>query len=116
MIIRKKQDLPGFDPELRGYDYNPAKARELLEAAHFPRDRKPTLWFRADQTEVMLAESVQQDLDLVGVRIALKPVAWGPLLEAIRQPKNVELFMSAWEADFPDPENFLSVLLSLKQW
>jgi ABC-type transport system substrate-binding protein len=52
----------------------------------------------------------------VGVNVLLRPVAWGPLLEAIRQPKNVGLFMSAWEADFPDPENFLSVLLSEKQF
>jgi ABC-type transport system substrate-binding protein len=101
---------------VRGYDYDPAQARALLEAAHFPRDFKPALWFRADQIAEMLAESIQQDLALVGVSVTLKPVAWGPLLEAIRQPKNVELFMSAWEADFPDPENFLSVLLSRKQF
>jgi ABC-type transport system substrate-binding protein len=109
-------NLPGFDPSVRGYDYDPAKARALLEQAHFPHDPKPTLWFRGDQTGEMLVESIQQDLALVGVNVLLKPVAWGPLLEAIRQPKNVELFMSAWEADFPDPENFLSVLLSQKQF
>jgi ABC-type transport system substrate-binding protein len=109
-------NLPGYDPGVRGYDYDPAQARALLEAAHFPRDFKPALWFRADQIAEMLAESIQQDLALVGVSVTLKPVAWGPLLEAIRQPKNVELFMSAWEADFPDPENFLSVLLSRKQF
>jgi ABC-type transport system substrate-binding protein len=109
-------NLPGYDPDVRGYDYDPVKARALLEQAHFPRDPKPELWFRADQTGEMGAESIQQDLALVGVSVSLKPVAWGPLLEAIRQPKNVELFMSAWEADFPDPENFLSVLLSRKQF
>jgi oligopeptide transport system substrate-binding protein len=109
-------NLPGYDPEVRGYDYDPAKARALLEQAHFPRDFKPLLWFRADQTGEMVVESIQQDLALVGVNVALKPVAWGPLLEAIRQPKNVQLFMSAWEADFPDPENFLSVLLSRQQF
>lgn len=109
-------NLPGYNPGLRGYDYDPGKARALLEQAHFPRGIKPTLWLRADQTTAMLAESIQQDLDLVGVRVELKPVAWGPLLEAIRQPKNVELFLLAWEADFPDPENFLSVLLSRSQW
>ncbi len=109
-------NLPGYDPEVRGYNYDPTKARELLEQAHFPRDFKPLLWFRADQTGEMLAESIQQDLALVGVGVALKPVAWGPLLEAIRQPKNVQLFMSAWEADFPDPENFLGVLLSRQQF
>ncbi len=109
-------NLPGFDPGVRGYDYDPTKARALLESAHFPLALKPNLWFRADQTTVMLAESIQQDLALVGISISLKPVAWGPLLEAIRQPNNVELFMSGWEADFPDPENFLSVLLSRKQF
>jgi oligopeptide transport system substrate-binding protein len=109
-------NLPGYDPTVRGYDYDPAKARGLLEAAKFPRELKPALWFRGDQTAEMLAESIQQDLALVGVNVTLKPVAWGPLLEAIRQPKNVELFMSSWEADFPDPENFLSVLLSRKQF
>jgi oligopeptide transport system substrate-binding protein len=109
-------NLPGYDPDVRGYDYDPAKARGLLEQAHFPYESKPLLWFRGDQISEMLAESIQQDLALVGVSVRLRPVAWGPLLEAVRQPKNVELFMSAWEADFPDPENFLRVLLSREQF
>jgi oligopeptide transport system substrate-binding protein len=109
-------NLPGYDPSLRGYDYDPAKARALLEQAHLPPAFKPSLWLRADETTVTLAESIQQDLALAGVNVELKPVAWGPLLEAIRQPKNIELFLLAWEADFPDPENFLSVLLSRQQW
>jgi len=109
-------NLPGYDPDVRGYDYDPTKARALLEQAHFRRDSKLEVWFRGDQTAEMLAESIQQDLALVGVSVSLKPVAWGPLLEAVRQPKNVQLFMGAWEADFPDPENFLSVLLSRKQF
>ena len=111
-------NLPGYDPNLRGYDYDPARARRLLEEAKLGPDFHPTLWLRADLsgTEEILAESIQQDLELVGVHIDLKPVAWGPLLEAIRQPHNVELFLSGWEADFPDPENFLGVLLSKDQW
>jgi peptide/nickel transport system substrate-binding protein len=109
-------NLPGYNPNVGGYDYDPAQARALLEQAHFPPHVEPALWFRADQTGEMLAESIQQDLALVGVNVTLRPVAWGPLLEAIRQPKNVQLFMSAWEADFPDPENFLSVLLSREQF
>ena len=55
--------------------------------ARFAHDSSPTLWFRGDQTAEMLAESIQQDLALVGVNVALKPVAWGPLLEAIGSRK-----------------------------
>ena len=82
----------------------------MLEDAGVRKDFAPVLWMRADQTMLILAQSIQQDLALVGVNVVLKPVAWGPLLEAIREPRNLELFMLAWEADFPDPENFLEVL------
>jgi ABC-type transport system substrate-binding protein len=108
--------LPGFNPAIRGYPYDPAKARTLLEEAGVGRNFSPVLWIRADQAQMMQAQSIQQDLALIGVNVRLKPVAWGPLLEAVRQPDTVELFLSGWEADFPDPENFLQVLFSRSQW
>lgn len=108
--------LPGYDPAIHGYAYDPAKARQLLEQAGSPREFVAQLWIRADETQMMLAQSIQQDLALVGIHILLKPVAWPPLLEAIRQPGTVELALSGWEADFPDPENFLEVLFARNQW
>ncbi len=108
--------LPGYDPEIQGYPYDPRRARHLLEEAGLPRNFAPQLWLRADETQMMLAESIQQDLALVGIHVLLKPVAWPPLLEAVRQPRTVELVLSGWEADFPDPENFLEVLFSRQQW
>ncbi|HZZ08074.1 MAG TPA: ABC transporter substrate-binding protein, partial [Candidatus Binataceae bacterium] len=108
--------LPGFNPNLKGYPYDPAKARLLLEEAGVRTDFSPTLWMRADRGEMMIGQSIQQDLALVGVQVELKPVAWAPLLEAIRQPDTVALVDLGWEADFSDPQNFLEVLLSRKQW
>src|SRR5579885_1413626 len=108
--------LPGYTPDVKGYPYDPPKARRLLEEAGVREGFAPTLWLRADQTQLVLAQSIQQDLALVGVDVVLKPIAWGPLLEAIREPRNAQLFMLAWEADFPDPENFLEVLFSKSQW
>ena len=109
-------NLPGYDPDLKGYDYDPAKARALLEEAHLAHGFDFEFWMRADQTQLMLAQSIQQDLAPFGIHAKLKPVAWGPFLEAIRQPKTVQAFMQGWEADFPDPENFLGALLSRAQW
>ncbi|HXW83736.1 MAG TPA: ABC transporter substrate-binding protein, partial [Candidatus Binataceae bacterium] len=109
-------DLPGYDPALKGYDYDPAKARALLEQARLGDGFDITLWLQADRTMLTLGQSIQQDLALVGVRAHLKPVAWGPFLEAVRQPVTAQTYMTGWEADFPDPENFLNVLLSRAQW
>ncbi len=109
-------NLPGYNPDFKGYSYDPKRARELLEQAGLARGFSVELWMRADQTVLMLAQSVQQDLALVGVHAELRPVAWGPFLEAIRQPKTVQAFLTGWEADFPDPENFLGALLSRAQW
>jgi len=109
-------DLPGYNPELKGYDYDPKKARELLAQAHLGAGFGFELWMRADTTVVMLGQSLQQDLALAGIHAELKPVAWGPFLEAIRQPHTAQAFMYGWEADFPDPENFLGALLSRSQW
>jgi oligopeptide transport system substrate-binding protein len=108
--------LPGFDPHLPGYPYDPARARQLLEQAGLAHGFEATLWMPADQTMMILGQSVQQDLDLVGVHLMLKAIAFPPFLEAIRLPITVPLFFSGWEADFPDPANFFDVLLSRKQW
>jgi peptide/nickel transport system substrate-binding protein len=108
--------IPGFDPRLTGYSYDPAKARRLLEEARLGGNFSPTLWLRADRTEMMIGQSIQQDLSEIGVHVQLKPVAWAPLLDAVRQPDTVSLVNLGWEADFPDPQNFLDVLFSRAQW
>jgi ABC-type transport system substrate-binding protein len=109
-------NLPGYDPKLKGYDYDPAKARALLEEAHLGAGFTFEIWMRADQTGLILAQSIQQDLAPLGIHVELKPVAWGPFLEAVRQPHTAQSFLQGWEADFPDPENFLGALLSRAQW
>ena len=58
-----------------------------------------------------LGQSMQQDLRQIGVTLHLKPVDLPVLIEAVRRPGMVSLFLLGWEADFPDPSNFLTVLL-----
>ena len=104
-------NMPGYNPDLRGYPFAPDEARRLLASAGYAAGLSTTLWVRSDETALRLAQSVQQDLADVGVAVRIKAIAWGPFLEAVRTPGLVPFFSLGWEADFPDPSNFLDVLL-----
>jgi peptide/nickel transport system substrate-binding protein len=107
-------NMPGSNPDVPGYPFDPARARALLAEAGYPNGFDTTLWIRSDETTRRLAQSVQQDYAEVGVAVHIKPLAWGPFLEAVRAPDLVPFFYLGWEADFPDPSNFLDVLLDSK--
>jgi len=106
--------MPGYDPTIPGYDFDPVRARSLLAEAGYPNGFSTSLWIRSDEDTRRLAQAIQQDLADVGVHAEIHPIAWGPFLEAVRTPGLVPMFVLGWEADFPDPSNFLEVLFHSK--
>lgn len=105
--------MPGFDPELPGYDYNPEQARALLAQAGLPDGFQTTLWMTAnDQRDSRLGEALQEDLARVGIRIELKPVTMATFLDGVTRRRNAPCALSRWYQDFPDPSNFLDTLLN----
>jgi ABC-type transport system substrate-binding protein len=104
-------DMPGYDPHMPGLPHDPKAARERLAEAGFARGFDTTLWASRDDGSMRIAQSIQQDLRPLGIELAIKPVDFPALLEAVRHPGVVPLFLLGWEADFPDPSNFLTVLL-----
>jgi ABC-type transport system substrate-binding protein len=107
-------NMPGYNAAVPGYPFDPQRARALLTEAGYPNGFKSTLWVRSSEDSLRLAQSLQQDFAEVQVAVQIKPIAWGPFLEAVRTPGLVPMFFLGWEADFPDPSNFLEVLLHSK--
>jgi len=107
-------NMPGANPDLPGYPFDPGHAQRLLTEAGYPNGFTTMLWVRSADDTLRLAQSIQQDLADVHVAVRIKPIAWGPFLEAVRSPDLVPMFLLGWEADFPDPSNFLEVLLHSK--
>jgi len=103
-------DMPGAGP-VAGYPHDPEAARLKLGEAGLADGFETTLWAYRDPEALRPAQSIQEDLHLIGVTVNLKPVDFPALIEAVRHPGTVSLFLLAWEADFPDPSNFLTVLL-----
>jgi oligopeptide transport system substrate-binding protein len=105
--------IPGYNPNLKGYPYNPELAKKLLAEAGYPGGKgleEIDLWYNIDAAHGRICIQVQNQLKAIGVKTRLRNYDWGSYLEALKagEPK---LMRAAWLADIPDPENFLHVLL-----
>lgn len=106
--------LPAFDPQLKGYDYNPEKARRLLVEAGYPNGEglpEMTLLYPTNEGHRRMCERVVADLAAVGIKMRLRNLDFAAYLTAITgthdEPPEDELLSFAWVADFPDAYNFL---------
>lgn len=107
--------MPGYDPNYKGYEYNPQKAKALLAEAGFPNGFNTQLFANNTDPNPRLAQSIQQDLAAVGIRAELKTQGQSTVIAAGGQEQGAPLIWSggmAWIADFPDPSNFYWPILS----
>jgi oligopeptide transport system substrate-binding protein len=107
--------MPGHDPDLKGYDYDPAKARQLLAEAGYPGgDGFPVvqLWssHKAESTKAELA-AYQRYLVDVGVTVEIHFAPDWPTFQGMLEHGKLPMFRLTWYADIPDPDNFLFPLL-----
>jgi peptide/nickel transport system substrate-binding protein/oligopeptide transport system substrate-binding protein len=102
--------LPGYDPTIKGYAHDAARARVLLAEAGYPSGFATTLWTASGDRYLKVAQGVQADLKAVGIAAQLKPAEMGQYLEAIHAPDTTPIFYAGWYPDFPDPGNFLEPL------
>jgi peptide/nickel transport system substrate-binding protein/oligopeptide transport system substrate-binding protein len=109
-------NMPGYHTDFPGYTFDPEKARALLAEAGHADGFTTEFWTQGADTDVKIAQKIQQDFARIGVTLEIKLVAWSAFLEAIRQPRTVPVFDLGWSADFPDPSNFLDVLFHSSHW
>jgi ABC-type transport system substrate-binding protein len=100
-----------FDPSLKGYPYDPAKAKSLLAEAGLGSGFKAELLtynsargYNSAGPE--LAVAVQGYLAKVGVDVSVTKSEMGSYLSQIRSGKYPGLFMVGWTGDNGDPDNF----------
>ena len=106
--------MPGFNPDLQGIPHDPAGARALLTQAGLPKGFAATYYCTSSDTQRKVAQSIQQDLEKVGIRLTIKAMAFPTYLQAKSTKGQVGIGAGNWSQDFPDPSNFLTTMFHSK--
>ena len=109
----------GYNQQIPGYAYDPARSREYLQKAGFPNGNglgEITLWSMPvprpyNPDGIKIGEAMAADLAKVGIKAKVVTYEWGTYLKRQReQPEDMDLFQLGWTGDNGDPDNFLAVL------
>jgi peptide/nickel transport system substrate-binding protein len=101
-----------FNKDLKGYPYDPDKARQLLKESGYDGSSLTldtyTVARGYNPQGDKLAQAVQQYLGDVGVKTEIKTGEWTQY-RADRRAGKLNINFGGWQADTGDPENFLGV-------
>ena len=101
--------LPGYNKQLRGYTYDPEKAKELLAEAGYPEGEglKPlVLAYNRDEGHRAVAEAVAAQFNKLGIEVQLQDMEWDYYKKQLNE-LNLLVFRVGWHADYPDADSFL---------
>ena len=124
MVANQFQPPPlwGYNKELKDYEYNPERAKQLLRDAGFAQGLKDITWEDGKKEPLQfwympvsrpyypnpkeIAEAIAADLAKVGITVQLQTTDWAVYLDK-RKNGQLPLYMLGWTGDNGDPDNFV---------
>lgn len=101
--------IMAHNPQVRGYTYDPARARALLAEAGYPDGKgfpEITLRFNRESIHARTAEFILANLRDIGINCNVREADFKDHLRAIESGE-ASFFRLGWTVDYPDPDDFL---------
>jgi peptide/nickel transport system substrate-binding protein len=101
----------GHNPNIKPYEYDQEKSKELLKTAGLPDGFTADFWYLPVIRGYFpdgkaIAEAIAADLAKIGVKLNLKTEDWSAYLQD-RADGKFPMWMLGWGSDNGDPDNFI---------
>ncbi len=113
--------MPGYDANLQGIDGAPTAGDQTKAKAYWAQylaahgNKVPSIKLSfnlSSNTAKLSAEAYQATWNqLFGINTTIDQTAWATILQE-EQSKTLQLYRFAWAADYPDPEDWTTLLFS----
>ncbi|MCX7877559.1 MAG: ABC transporter substrate-binding protein [Ignavibacteria bacterium] len=105
--------MPGFSEDVKGYDYDPEKAKQLLSEAGYPDGRglKLKIIYHNDESQRELCEALQSQFKEIGINLEIEEMV-GAAHRSAQNEGKLPFWRANWGADYYDPENYYALFYS----
>lgn len=108
-------DFPGFNPELVGLRYDLDRAKQLLaESRYADESSRPRIIVTVPGSGGSPGLDVEVIADMwrrdLGVTVEIQQVEWATYLQDLNRKRLQAWGGVAWQADYPDPQDFIDIL------
>jgi peptide/nickel transport system substrate-binding protein len=114
-------DLFGYADDVTQYEYDPAKAQELLEQAGVQTPVNITFCYPTDVSRPYMPdpkrnfEAFAADLEEAGFNVTPKASPWSPDYLGAVDEGNCPVYLLGWTGDYADPDNFIGTFFQTPQ-
>ena len=106
------EGMPSFDTSVKGYNYDPAKAKKLLNEAGFTNDKKiPPIKLYTIPIYGEIGSYLAKQFEEAGIPVTVEVVLRSFLFE-LPSHSRAPFFRGSWIADYADAFNYLSCFYS----
>lgn len=105
-----------YEDDFTKIEHSTEKAKQLLNEAGLPEGFSMDVWAMPVQraynpNALQMAKLIQADLNEIGIKVTIVSYEWTTFLRKLTSGEHDSVLLG-WSADHPDPDNFLTPLLS----
>ena len=107
--------FPGYNPDLTGLQHDPERAKQLLEESKYSDpNARPRIVITVPGTGGTIGLDLEVVIEMwsqtLGIEVEIQQVEWATYLQDLDQHKFQAYAGLGWQADYPDPQDFLDIL------